>query len=81
MRLRLLEPTHAEPVMVPRQSKDGLLDEDDGVVLTVVAGGDGGTFLLALDAKTFEETGRAHLPFSMTYSFHGNYLPRPATTA
>jgi carlactone synthase/all-trans-10'-apo-beta-carotenal 13,14-cleaving dioxygenase len=70
-----------EPVMVPRQSKDGPLDEDDGVVLTVVAGGDGGTFLLALDAKTFEETGRAHLPFNMTYSFHGNYLPRPATTA
>jgi beta,beta-carotene 9',10'-dioxygenase len=71
---------HAEPVMVPRQT-DGPLDEDDGVVLTTVAGGDGRTFLLALDAKTFEEVGRAHLPFNLTYSFHGNYLPRPVSAA
>lgn len=64
--------------MVPRQSEGGPVDEDDGVVLTTVAGGDGRTFLLALDARTFKEVGRAHLPFGLTYSFHGNYLPRPA---
>lgn len=66
--------------MVPRQS-DGPVAEDDGVVLSVVAGGDGRTFLLALDAGSFQEVGRAHLPFNLTYSFHGNYMPRSTSSA
>lgn len=59
--------------MVPRL-KDGAGAEDDGLVLSVCASGDGRTFLLALDAATFKEVGRALLPFNLTYSFHGNFL-------
>lgn len=34
---------------------------------------DKGTFLLILDAKTFEELGRAYVPVNMAYGFHGTF--------
>lgn len=61
-----------EPLMVP--SPDGK-SEDDGVVLSVVMGADGKSFLLCLDAKTFEELGRAHLPYGIPYGFHASFVP------
>uniref|UniRef100_A0AAQ5Y2K8 Carotenoid-cleaving dioxygenase, mitochondrial n=1 Tax=Amphiprion ocellaris TaxID=80972 RepID=A0AAQ5Y2K8_AMPOC len=62
----------SEPVFVP--SPDAK-DEDDGVILSVVLtpSQDKGTFLLVLDAKTFEEMGRAAVPVNMAYGFHGAF--------
>ncbi|KAM9729680.1 carotenoid-cleaving dioxygenase, mitochondrial-like [Menidia menidia] len=62
----------SEPVFVP--SPDGV-EEDDGAILSVVLtpSQDKGTFLLVLDAKTFEELGRARVPVNMAYGFHGTF--------
>ncbi|XP_050934567.1 carotenoid-cleaving dioxygenase, mitochondrial isoform X2 [Lates calcarifer] len=62
----------SEPVFVP--SPDAV-EEDDGVILSVVLtpSQDKGTFLLVLDAKTFEELGRANVPVNMPYGFHGTF--------
>ncbi|XP_046876932.1 beta,beta-carotene 9',10'-oxygenase-like [Hypomesus transpacificus] len=62
----------SEPVFVP--SPDAL-DEDDGVILSVVLtpSEDKATFLLVLDAKTFEELGRAAVPVNIPYGFHGTF--------
>ncbi|XP_067348019.1 carotenoid-cleaving dioxygenase, mitochondrial isoform X2 [Channa argus] len=64
----------SEPVFVP--SPDAV-EEDDGVILTVVLtpSQDKGTFLLVLDAKTLEEVGRANVPVNMPYGFHGIFNP------
>lgn len=34
---------------------------------------DKGTFLLVLDARTYEELGRANVPVNMAYGFHGTF--------
>ena len=62
--------------MVPRQGADDNAEEDDGVILSVVTGRDGRTFLLCLDAHTFAELGRARLPegFNIPYGFHGTFV-------
>ncbi|XP_028451334.1 beta,beta-carotene 9',10'-oxygenase isoform X1 [Perca flavescens] len=62
----------SEPVFVP--SPDAV-EEDDGVILSVVLtpSQDKGTFLLVLDAKTFEELARASVPVNMAYGFHGTF--------
>uniref|UniRef100_UPI003AAC1B43 carotenoid-cleaving dioxygenase, mitochondrial-like n=1 Tax=Centroberyx gerrardi TaxID=166262 RepID=UPI003AAC1B43 len=62
----------SEPVFVP--SPDAV-EEDDGVILSVVLtpSEDKGTFLLVLDAKTYEELGRANVPVNMPYGFHGTF--------
>ncbi|XP_042355419.1 beta,beta-carotene 9',10'-oxygenase-like isoform X1 [Plectropomus leopardus] len=62
----------SEPVFVP--SPDAT-DEDDGVILSVILtpSQDKGTFLLVLDAKTFEELARAYVPVNMAYGFHGTF--------
>ncbi|XP_035522004.1 beta,beta-carotene 9',10'-oxygenase-like [Morone saxatilis] len=62
----------SEPVFVP--SPDAV-EEDDGVILSVVLtpSQDKATFLLVLDAKTFEELGRANVPVNMAYGFHGTF--------
>ncbi|EIE20145.1 carotenoid oxygenase [Coccomyxa subellipsoidea C-169] len=60
-----------EPLMVPRP---GAQDEDDGVVLSVVTGADGKSFLLVLDASSFQELARAHLPHGIPYGFHGTFV-------
>ncbi len=59
---------------------DGFLylqEEDNGVVLSVVAGADGRSFLLVLDAGSFEEVARAYLPYGIPYGFHGSFVPAP----
>ncbi|XP_019719756.1 beta,beta-carotene 9',10'-oxygenase-like isoform X1 [Hippocampus comes] len=60
----------SEPVFVP--SPDAT-EEDDGVILSVVLSPsqNKSTFLLVLNAKTFEELGRANVPVNMPYDFHG----------
>ncbi|KAK7925536.1 hypothetical protein WMY93_007846 [Mugilogobius chulae] len=62
----------SEPVFVP--SPDAT-EEDDGVILSVILTPtqDKGTFLLVLDAKTFEELGRANVPVNIPYGFHGAF--------
>ncbi|XP_019719759.1 beta,beta-carotene 9',10'-oxygenase-like isoform X2 [Hippocampus comes] len=60
----------SEPVFVP--SPDAT-EEDHGVILSVVLcpSQDKATFLLVLNAKTFEELGRAKVPVNMPYGLHG----------
>ncbi|CAJ1065991.1 beta%2Cbeta-carotene 9',10'-oxygenase-like [Xyrichtys novacula] len=62
----------SEPVFVPSPNAT---EEDDGVVLSVVItpNEDKSTFLLVLDAKTFEELGRAAVPVNIPYGFHGAF--------
>ncbi|XP_062392291.1 carotenoid-cleaving dioxygenase, mitochondrial [Sardina pilchardus] len=62
----------SEPVFVPSPEA---VDEDDGVILSVVLTPteDKGTFLLVLDAQTFEELGRAEVPINIPYGFHGAF--------
>lgn len=61
-----------EPLMVPAPNAKS---EDDGVVLCIVMGADGKSFLLCLDAGSFEELGRAHLPYGIPYGFHASFIP------
>lgn len=61
-----------EPLMVPAPDAKS---EDDGVVLSIVMGADGKSFLLCLDAGSFQELGRAHLPYGIPYGFHASFIP------
>lgn len=49
--------------------------EDDGAVLAMVTGADGGSFLLILDAASFEEVARIKMPIGLPYGFHGTFIP------
>ncbi|XP_047449236.1 beta-carotene oxygenase 2b [Mugil cephalus] len=62
----------SEPVFIPSPNAT---EEDDGVVLSVVItpNEDKSTFLLVLDARTFEELGRAVVPVNIPYGFHGTF--------
>lgn len=61
-----------EPVFV---AAPGASREDEGVILAVVLDGKSETsFLLALDAGTFEELGRAIVPHHIPFGFHGQYI-------
>jgi carotenoid cleavage dioxygenase-like enzyme len=61
-----------EPVFVPRP---GGTEEDDGVVLSVVLDAEAGrSFLLILDAATFQEVGRAAAPHPIPFGFHGQFF-------
>ncbi|XP_029302502.1 beta-carotene oxygenase 2b [Cottoperca gobio] len=62
----------SEPVFVPSPNAT---EEDDGVIMSVVItpNKDKSTFLLVLDAKTFEELGRAVVPVNIPYGFHGTF--------
>lgn len=42
--------------------------------MSVVAGADGKSFVLVLDAKSFEEVARARLPHGIPYGFHGSFV-------
>lgn len=61
-----------EPVFVPSPAADG---EDDGVVLSVVLDArDATSYLLVLDATSFDELGRARVPHHIPFGFHGEYF-------
>ena len=52
--------------------------EDAGVVLSVVLDAAAGrSFLLVLDAATFEELARAEAPHHIPFGFHGQFLRSP----
>jgi beta,beta-carotene 9',10'-dioxygenase len=61
-----------EPVFVRDPAADA---EDAGVVLSVVLDAAAGrSFLLVLDAQTFEERARAEAPHHIPFGFHGQHL-------
>jgi beta,beta-carotene 9',10'-dioxygenase len=61
-----------EPVFVRRPDAS---EEDGGVVLSVVLdAGAGRSFLLVLDAGSFEEVARAEAPHHIPFGFHGQYF-------
>ncbi|KAK9795606.1 hypothetical protein WJX73_008002 [Symbiochloris irregularis] len=61
-----------EPLFIPRP---GAKAEDDGVVVSAVAGADGRTFILVLDGQSWKEVARAHMPYGMAFQFHGQWYP------
>jgi beta,beta-carotene 9',10'-dioxygenase len=61
-----------EPVFV---REPGATDEDAGVVLSVVLDvAAGRSFLLVLDARSFEELARAEAPHHIPFGFHGQFV-------
>jgi beta,beta-carotene 9',10'-dioxygenase len=61
-----------EPVFVGRPGRDR---EDDGVILSVVFDSTTGrSFLLVLDAASFEERARAEAPHHVPLGFHGQFM-------
>ena len=60
-----------EPIFLP---SPGSTSEDDGVVLTIVMMASGLSALVALDAATMQEKGRAALPYAVPYRFHGTFI-------
>ena len=61
-----------EPVFVRKPGTDA---EDAGVVLSVVLDTAAGrSFLLVLDARSFEELARAEAPHHIPFGFHGQYV-------
>jgi beta,beta-carotene 9',10'-dioxygenase len=61
-----------EPIFVREPGTEG---EDAGVVLSVVLDTAAGrSFMLVLDARTFEELARAEAPHHIPFGFHGQYL-------
>ena len=51
------------------------MDEDDGVLLSVVLDGPAGkSYLLVLDAKTMTEMGRADVRGVIGLGFHGTHV-------
>ena len=52
-------------------------DEDDGVLLSVVLDGmKGNSYLLVLDAKSFQEVGRAEMDCVVSFGFHGSHITK-----
>jgi len=61
-----------EPVFVREPDAEG---EDAGVILSVVLDAAAGrSFLLVLDARSFQERGRAEAPHHIPFGFHGEYF-------
>ena len=61
-----------EPVFVPHPDGTG---EDDGVVLSVVLDPEADrSFLLVLDASSFDERVRAEVPHAIPFGFHGQFF-------
>jgi torulene dioxygenase len=72
--------TPGEAIFVPRPAADAeMLDEDDGVLLSVVLDGANRiSYLLCLDAKTMTELGRAECEFAVAIGLHGCHVPATA---
>jgi beta,beta-carotene 9',10'-dioxygenase len=63
----------SEPVFI---AKPGSTREDDGVVVTIVLDAEKGfSYLLVLDAGSFEEIGRAVVEQPILIGYHGTYFP------
>lgn len=61
-----------EPIFVP--DPEGV-DEDDGILMSVVLDGtQGKSYLLVLDAKSFTELGRAEMEIAFPFGFHGAHV-------
>lgn len=60
-----------EPTFIPRP---GGVDEDDGVILSLIMQGDGTSALLVLDGKTHAEVARARVGYGITNGFHGTFV-------
>jgi torulene dioxygenase len=65
--------TPGEPIFLPKPQTLGEdLDEDDGVLLSVVLNGTNSkSYLVCIDAKTMKETGRAECAFAIGFGLHG----------
>ena len=61
-----------EPLFVPSPNAG---TEDSGVILSVVMSAQGNSFMLVLDASTMCELGRAALPYTIPWRFHGVFIP------
>ena len=60
-----------EPIFVPDPDADR---EDDGVVLSVVLDAESKrSFLLILEARAFDEIGRAEVPHAIPFGLHGQF--------
>ncbi|GAB7365992.1 hypothetical protein MBLNU230_g7319t1 [Neophaeotheca triangularis] len=65
--------TPGEPIFIPAP---GALQEDEGVVLSVVLDGSlGSSYLLCLDARTMSEVSRALVGRAVGLGFHGVHVP------
>jgi carotenoid cleavage dioxygenase-like enzyme len=61
-----------EPIFV---GKPGRAAQDDGVILSVVLDARAGaSFLLVLDAHSFDELARAEIPHAVLFGYHGAYF-------
>ncbi|KAJ4418517.1 hypothetical protein N0V82_005497 [Gnomoniopsis sp. IMI 355080] len=69
--------TPGEAIFVPRPSSEGtVVEEDDGVLLSVVLDGySEKSYLVCLDAKTMREMGRAEMDFAVGFGLHGMHSP------
>ncbi len=61
-----------EPLFVPSPKA---ATEDSGVILSAVMSAQGTSFMLVLDAATMRELGRATLPYTIPWRFHGAFIP------
>ena len=69
------KPSHYPGEMWFIPHPDGV-EEEDGVLITLVFDGEKEqSYVLLLDAKTFEEINIAYLPHNVPFSFHGNWFP------
>jgi carotenoid cleavage dioxygenase-like enzyme len=59
-----------EPVFVAAPTPE---HEDEGVLLSVVLGPKGNSFLLVLDASSLSELARAEVPHHIPFGFHGQF--------
>ncbi|OJD19576.1 hypothetical protein AJ78_00433 [Emergomyces pasteurianus Ep9510] len=60
---------------IEKEKDPEVLDEDDGVLLSVVLDGlQGKSYLLVLDAKNMKEVGRAEVAGPIGFGFHGTHL-------
>ncbi|GAA0145488.1 oxygenase [Lithospermum erythrorhizon] len=62
----------SEPFFVARP---GSVDEDDGVVISMISDKNGEGYALILDASSFEEIARAKFPYGLPYGLHGCWVP------
>jgi len=69
------KPSHYPGEMFFIPNPEGV-EEDDGVLITLVFDGEREqSYVMILDAKTFEEIDIAYLPYNVPFSFHGNWFP------